>query len=235
MKRLIINIDRFTVLPGPQRLLLTYFAVHNGKCITHENISDDTGMDQGDVKLNIIRMKGRKLIKTKKQDNSILVYVTTNIVQYIGDFNDNDCIIKPEKKPKEEETPQIIETFLSNKLIKKLIAKRANNIERRTQVLKSLSKFYRDELLESLDVGNDEYIIFLEMLYLENEYHQPLKAVLSLNKQMSFTQFLAIKDLQLQFPFNFSKMLLAMENHKDFDKKYSSLYLTFRKWVQHTW
>ena len=235
MKNVIINLIRFNKLKTEHGKLLMYFLEHHGEQTTIKDISDDTGIYQSDVQQNIKTMKARKLIRTPKSDDGIIILVTTSMAQYIGDFNDNDCIAQPEKKPKEEETPQIIETFLSNKLIKKLIAKRANNIERRTQVLKSLSKFYRDELLESLDVGNDEYIIFLEMLYLENEYHQPLKAVLSLNKQMSFTQFLAIKDLQLQFPFNFSKMLLAMENHKDFDKKYSSLYLTFRKWVQHTW
>ena len=74
MKQLVINLDRFIRLPWQQRLLLPYFAAHNGYPITHENISDDTGLDQVDVKLNIIRMKGRKLINTKEQDGSILVY-----------------------------------------------------------------------------------------------------------------------------------------------------------------
>jgi hypothetical protein len=81
----------------------------------------------------------------------------------------------------------------------------------------SYNKFYDEQL--SLSDNNPDYLKFVEILFKNNKYEEPLNSVLSLPKQLTWKQFPKILELKAENNCKIKEILEDLEEWKDLLKK----------------
>jgi len=93
-------------------------------------------------------------------------------------------------------------------------------------------KFYQDEL-----VGNEGkplhsyYQQLVDFLFGNNIFGHPFDSVLSLEYQLSFSQFEKLVEISNKTGKKFSDILITMENDAKYTKGKKSLYMTLNNWL----
>lgn len=90
------------------------------------------------------------------------------------------------------------------------------------------NSFYDEQIEKS---SNDEnYLKMVEFIFGQNPLEKPLKNVLSTEAQISYKNFCSLMAISKEKKVKLLDVLLDFENYKG--KKYTSVYLTIRKWMQ---
>lgn len=87
------------------------------------------------------------------------------------------------------------------------------------------SIFYDSQVTQANDPNYEK---FVKILFGENSMEEELTSVLSLKKQLSFNQFKNLMSYKQKYKFSFSHILEKMENWKDLTKKHTTVYGSFK-------
>lgn len=76
-----------------------------------------------------------------------------------------------------------------------------------------------------------QYRIFIDYLFGENDLNEPLINVLSIEKQVTFEQYIKLLDAKSQNKKSIASILIAMENDNKYTKTKKNLYITLNNWI----
>lgn len=164
------------------------------------------------VRRFFILLQNDSMIETKSVQKTTHLTVC-NYESYQGYRNDNETMVKRKRNDGETEvTP--IEEYNKDK-------------EKKKDYI--YSKFY-DSQIENCQ--NEKYIKFVKYLFGDNMFKLPLTGVLSINKQLSVSEFEIILDKCATNKTKLGDILTKMENDKKYYKGKTNLYRTLLNWAE---